>query len=369
MKSRSSCLSFVVIFIAVGIIVFVISLPTLAAQSYGLPAPTLSAWQRYSYSFSLIWNAGDITIPRDPDGTEQLFVIESGETVTSIANRLEATGVIRSAAIFREYLVWVGVDTSIQAGTYKLSPARTAIQIAAELQDATPFEVIFGVLAGWRMEEIAATLPTSGLDISPEAFLSEARSPSAPLDYWPDSVSAEGFLFPGNYTLPRDTTAKQLVSILLQGFSSHLTPEIRNGITSQDINLYQGVILASIVQREAIHEDEQPTIASVFLNRMTIGMNMDSDPTVQYAMGYNDIQRTWWTNPLTLDDLHVNSPYNTYLVAGLPPTPISNPGLGALEAIANPAQTPFLYFRARCDDSGYHVFAETLEEQLQNACP
>lgn len=98
-------------------------------------------------------------------------------------------------------------------------------------------------------------------------------------------------------------------------------------------------------------------------------MNLDSDPTVQYALGYNSSQNSWWTNPLSSADLQIDSPYNTYLYAGLPPGPISNPGLSALQAVAFPAETPYLYFRAKCDGSGTHNFAETLEEQIQNACP
>lgn len=369
MKHRSCFPIILLVFLAIGLLAAVLFTPTLAAQSYGPPSPYLSPWQRFSYSASLLWNAVNLTVPGDPNGTEQIFVIETGESVFTISTHLQAAGLIREASTFRVYLVWTGLDTSVQAGNYRLSPAMTAIEIAHALQDATPSEVAFGVLAGWRMEEIAAALPTSGLEITPEAFLSAARSPSAPLDFWPAGASAEGFLFPDTYTLPRSTTADQLVSVLLQGFASHLTLEMREEFASQGLSLYQGVILASIIQREAIRADEQPVIASVFLNRIAIGMKLDSDPTVQYALGYDAAQGKWWTNPLSLEDLQVQSPYNTYLDAGFPPTPISNPSLGALQAVANPAQTNYYYFRARCDGSGYHTFVETFEQQVQNACP
>jgi UPF0755 protein len=135
------------------------------------------------------------------------------------------------------------------------------------------------------------------------------------------------------------------------------------------LNLYKGVILASIVSREAIVEDEMPLIASVFYNRLNGGEKLETDPTVQYALGYNEAQGTWWTNPLSAADLLFDSPYNTYLYPGLPPGPISNPGLAALRAVAFPAQTPYKYFRAACDGSGRHLFAETFEEHLGNACP
>jgi UPF0755 protein len=98
-------------------------------------------------------------------------------------------------------------------------------------------------------------------------------------------------------------------------------------------------------------------------------MKLDSDPTVQYALGHNENQGTWWTNPLTVQDLQEISPYNTYIYPGLPPGPISNPGLSALQAVASPAETPYFYFRARCDGSRMHLFAATYEEHLLNQCP
>ncbi|MGB9897319.1 endolytic transglycosylase MltG, partial [Thermanaerothrix sp.] len=145
--------------------------------------------------------------------------------------------------------------------------------------------------------------------------------------------------------------------------------EIREGFARQGLSLYQGVILASIVEREGIVKEEYPLIASVFLNRLRAGMKLDSDPTVQYALGYDAHLNTWWKNPLKSEDFKINSPYNTYINAGLPPTPICNPGLEALQAVANPAQTSYYYFRAQCDQSGRHVFSETYEQHLSEACP
>ena len=126
--------------------------------------------------------------------------------------------------------------------------------------------------------------------------------------------------------------------------------------------------MASIVERESILDEEMPLIASVFINREKIGMKLDSDATVQYALGYNQIQGTWWTNPLSSQDLQVNSPFNTYQNSGLPPAAISNPSLAAIQSIAFAADTPYYYFRARCDGSGFHNFAVTFEEHLSNGC-
>jgi len=116
-------------------------------------------------------------------------------------------------------------------------------------------------------------------------------------------------------------------------------------------------------------ETEMPLIASVFYNRMEIGMKLQTDPTVQYALGYDSLQATWWTSPLDSVDLEVDSPYNTYKYPGLPPGPICNPGWAALQAVAYPDESPYYYFQAKCDSSGFHNFAETYEQHLLNNCP
>jgi UPF0755 protein len=372
MRSRNSCLPwmfFLVMLAALGLVAVLVFVPQAARQSFGEPGSSLNPWQRFSYGFQLVWNAGDLTQPSDLAGAEQLFSIQPGESVVSISNRLEEAGLIRSASTFRAYLLWSGLDTIIQTGTYRLSPAQSGFDIAQMLKSTTLTEVTFSVLPGWRMEEIAATLPTSGLEITSEAFLAAAASPQFPMELVPSGVSTEGFLYPDTYILPRTTTADQLVSILLQSFQSHMQAEELAAFARNGLTLYQAVILASIIQREAVVTDEMPTIASVFYNRLAIGMDLQTDPTVQYAIGYNAAQHTWWTNPLSAIDMQFDSPFNTYLYPGLPPGPISNPGQAALEAVANPAQTTYYYFQARCDKSGLHNFADTFEQHLQNNCP
>jgi len=159
------------------------------------------------------------------------------------------------------------------------------------------------------------------------------------------------------------------MSTIRSAFDTAITDELLAGFEQQGLNLHQAVILASIVEREAVVEDEMPLIASVFLNRLVAGINLDADPTVQYAVGYNAAQESWWTNPISLSDLQYNSPFNTYLYPGLPPGPICNPSPNALRAVAFPAQTPYYFFRATCDGTGRHAFAETFQEHLNNACP
>ncbi len=372
MRRRSSCLLWLIIgsvlLIAV-VIAAAANMPKMAEQAYGPASPALSSGQRLSYSVRMLWHTADLTQPYAPGMPEQVFVIAPGESVISISDHLETVGLIRSAETFRLYLVWTGLDMSIQSGSFKLNAGMTAMEIAAALQDPTPTEAVLVVLAGWRMEEIAAALPTSGLDIAPADFIVAASTPGLLPDLLPAGATAEGFLFPDRYTLPRTTKASQLVSVLLSDFSLHLGVDLRDGFSRHGLTVYQAVTLASIIEREAVVEEEMPIIASVFYNRLAIDMKLESDPTVQYAIGYNSIQGTWWTNPLSLYDLQFDSPFNTYVYGGLPPAPISNPSLTALQAVAFPAQTPYYFFMARCDGSGRHNFAETFEEHRQNLCP
>jgi UPF0755 protein len=372
MKRRSSCLLWfilITILLIGGGIAAASSAPKMAEQAFGPASSALSGWQRFSYSVRMLWHTADLTQPYSPGMPEQVFVIAPGESVASISDHLQVVGLIRSAETFRLYLIWTGLDTTIQAGSFKLNAGMTAMEIAAAFQDPTPTEAVLVVLAGWRMEEIAAALPTSGLDISAADFLAAASAPGSLPDFLPTGATAEGFLYPDRYSLPRTTNASQLVSILLSNFTLHFGVDLRDGFSRNGLTVYQAVTLASIIEREAVVEEEMPIIASVFYNRLAVGMKLESDPTVQYALGYNPAQGTWWTNPLSLSDLQYDSPFNTYMYAGLPPAPIANPSLTALQAVAFPAQTPYYYFMARCDGSGRHNFAETFEEHQKNLCP
>jgi UPF0755 protein len=344
-------------------------IPAQATWIYGAASPTLSIPQRIQYSVLLLWYDGLLTRPVDVNGVEQAFTIEVGESVDSISNRLDEMGLIRDAGAFRAYLIYSGLDTTIQSGEYKLSTALSAIEVARELQDATPEQVSFVILPGWRMEEIAAALPTSGLQITPDEFLTAARRSYPDYEFLAGATTTEGFLFPDSYIVPRTVTVDLFVNGLLRNFGLHLTSDLTHEFERKGLSVYQAVTLASLVEREAVQDDEKPLIASVYLNRYAINMKLDADPTVQYALGYSIIQQSWWTSPLTLIDLQVNSPYNTYLNAGLPPTPIANPSIEALRAVAFPAESTYLYFRAKCDGTGYHEFSETFDEHLANECP
>ena len=357
------------------------NLPVWAASRFGPASPVLEPTQRIYLSARLLIQSNDLLQPVDPNEQPRPFQIALGESPTEIANRLEQEGLIHNARALRDYLVYAGLDTSLQAGEYQLSPAASPLAIAQQLQDATPSQVTFNILPGWRMEEIASALPTSGLEFSAAELLNTANLPgdlatsdatpalSSLLAELPAGASLEGFLFPSSYTVDRTINAQEFVTELVENFANQLGAELRQGFERQGLSLFEAVSLASIVQREAIVEEEMPMIASVFLNRLSAGIKLDADPTVQYAVGFNAEQNTWWTVPLSAADLAISSPYNTYQNLGLPPGPIANPGLKALQAVALPAQTPYYYFRAACYGSGRHSFAETYDQHLQNACP
>ena len=333
------------------------SIPERAEQIFGPPSPSLGKARLYYQSVALILQEEKLTTPANPMGGMITFTILPGEPLEEIIQRLNKTSLIQHPQAFRVYLIYSGFDTNIQAGEYSLSPAMSPVEIAQALQDATPAEVTFTILAGWRAEEVAEAFPFAGIAASSEAFLGEVQA-----------RAAEGFLFPGTYQFPRDVSPAALVAAFRQEFEDQVTLTLREGFANEGFLLEEAVTLASIIEREAILPEEMPMIASVFINRLRADMTLGADPTVQYALGYNAAQNTWWTNPLSADDLTINSPYNTYLVHGFPPSPISNPSLEALQAVAFPAQTPYYYFRAACDNSGRHLFSETYEEHVGKGC-
>ena len=304
----------------------------------------------------------------DPTAMAEVLVLP-GESAEVVIDRLAGAGILHDKMLLRIYLSYYGLDTQIQAGRYALTGEMSIAQIAEALQLAIVNQERLTVPEGWRMEQIADALPSTGIAFSAEEFL-EAAHDSARLEavLGIDAKSTEGFLFPETYALGAGTSADELVGTMLSTFDERITPDLRNGFKEEGLSLQQAVVLASIVEREAIVPDERRLIAGVFLNRLREGMRLEADPTVQYALGQQD-GGGWWKAPLTLADLELDSPYNTYLYSGLPPAPIASPGLSSLQAVADPAQTEFFFFRAACDGSGRHLFAVSFDEHVGNACP
>jgi UPF0755 protein len=339
-------------------------------------SPSLNPIERVMLYNYLTERSEALARPAGSGQTPQPFTITPGETADTIARNLQRSDIIQDPELFINYARFHGLDGRLAAGEFFISPQLTVPEIAHGLAESRLRQIPVGFLEGWRLEEMAASLARTTparvnaaefeaivirrqrFDLSPYPFLSTL----------PPGATLEGFLFPDSYILPPDADAAFLVDAMLQNFARQVTPAMRQAYGAQGLSLREAVIVASIVEREAVAEEERPIIASVFLNRIAEGMYLQADPTVQYAVGFQPGSNSWWKSPLSLDDLRVDSPYNTYLYDGLPPGPIANPGLGALEAVAFPAETPFLFFVADCDaeGNGRHLFSITYDEHLAN---
>jgi len=352
------------------ILLFII--PKIVSNELGQPGSLITSYQKVVLSLELVNDIDSLKTSLSSNKDELDFIVSEGESVQLICSRLERSDLIKDADILRLYLIYSGLDRQIRSGSFKLNPSMSPIEISKALTDLNKTSIPFSILPGWRLEEIAASLPTSGLSIDPQEFLLLAYSPSDDLRIkidLPAGTSLEGYLYPDIYQVSRDISLQSLFDQFLGRFNSTLPTDLRSTLSKQGVSLHEAVTLASIVQREAVIREERPLVASVFYNRLEAGMFLETDPTVQYSLGYQESSSTWWKSPLFFKDLEVNSPYNTYQHPGLPPGPISNPDISSLVAVAYPAQTPYYYFRAKCDGSQLHNFAITFEEHLANECP
>ena len=283
------------------------------------------------------------------------------------------SNLIGDTDLFIKYVRLNDYDRQLEAGTYFLNQTQTLAEIAYALTDSRSSQFPFRILEGWRIEEVAAAIDDnpyfafSGQDFLNVVGQNAQIDPSfAGQIGLPSGASLEGFLYPDTYQLPAEVTPMMLRDILTETFLKNVGVQLIEDAATQGLSVYQVVTLASIVQREAVHTDEQPLIASVYRNRLSIGQRLEADPTVQYGLGYRD--GTWWPRITAANYTDVFSPYNTYLNDGLPPGPIANPGITAIQAVVYPAESDFYYFRADCRDDGYHTFARTFQEHVDNGC-
>jgi UPF0755 protein len=315
----------------------------------------------------------DLTRSVSSDTTPIRFTIDAGDTPRIIAAKLVADQLIVDGDLFVDYVRVSELDRELEAGVYFLTRTQTIPEIAISLTDSRSSQFPFRILEGWRLEEIADIIDQnpyfgfSGADFMRVAGPGAAQNSSfSAFVGLPAGASLEGFLYPDTYQLPATVTPEMLRDILLDQFIAEVGTQLRADAEREGLTLYEAVTLGSIIQREAVRADEHPRIASVYRNRLRDGMKLDADPTVQYGIGYEN--GTWWPQITQADYTQAVSPYNTYLNFGLPPGPIASPGITAIEAAIHPEQTPYFYFRARCDGSGYHNFAVTFEEHLANGC-
>ncbi|PID86006.1 MAG: aminodeoxychorismate lyase [Chloroflexi bacterium] len=336
--------------------------------------PDLNPGQRVYLQVVLSLNAEALDAPAGSALAPVNFTIQPGETAVTIANNLHDVGLLDNPELFLDYAHYYGLDSQLEAGEFTLSPEWTIPKLALTLTKAIAQDVELRFIEGWRLEEMAHALSvTQPAQINPDEFLAIVTrerpfdlTPYTFLVGLPADASLEGFLFPDTYRLPLDADAAYLVDKMLTRFGEQVTPTLRQGFGTQGLSLLEAVTLASIVQREAVLAEERPLIAGVFLNRLAADMTLSADPTVQYAVGYDSGSDSWWKVPLYVSDLEYDSPYNTYVYTGLPPGPIAAPSLSALQAVANPAPSDFLFFVADCtaDTAGAHYFSVTFDEHL-----
>jgi UPF0755 protein len=322
---------------------------------------------------SRIGMLADPVAPVDPqDSSKQVVTVQSGATAADIGADLQQRGLIRSGLVFRLAAEQAGVGTSLAAGSYELSRSMSTTEI---IQVLARGQVKRGLVAtipeGWRSEQIADRLEATGFAGRDEFLRAVAAPESVPgfdVVGEPPPARLEGYLFPETYEVAQKVPGTRAAELMLRMFGQRVGDAVRSPSETK-LSPYQVLTLASIVEREAKQASERPTIASVYLNRLAASLPLQADPTVQYAVATRDgptaATYNYWKS-LTEADLQIDSPFNTYQVAGLPPGPICNPGEESIKAVLQPAKTDYMYFVATTDGSGTHLFARSLDEHNAN---
>jgi UPF0755 protein len=301
------------------------------------------------------------------------YSLPQGRSAGDIGADLQRLGVIRSGQQFEFLVSLMGVQSQLSTGDYLLRKNSSALSVVNELtvKDRVPvLKVTFP--EGIRVEEMAVIAEKAGFGSRDQfmAAVGRAQLPPGFSPTLPEGAGIEGYLFPDTYIMPVGSTPDDLIAYMLRVLEQRFTPELRAAAASHGLNPHQALTLASIVEREAVLDDERPHIAGVFYNRLAANDTLGADPTVQYAVSFQPgalDANGYWKKELTQADLGIDSPYNTYKYPGLPPGPIANPGLASIEAVANPTDTRDYYFVADAKaNDGSHRFAVTFEEHQRN---
>ncbi len=293
------------------------------------------------------------------DAPEQFVDIPQGAGPALIGRLLTEAGVVRDELSFRIALWRSGQARRLQAGEYRFDAPLSAREVIDRIARGDVFLRPVTFPEGLTMRQMSEVFERAGFGTA-EAFLGAARHAALVHDLDPDAPDLEGYLFPNTYSLARGVTADQLVQRMVTAFRSALTPDMIERAAERGLSVRQLVTLASLVEKETAKPDERTIIAAVYTNRLRVGMGLQCDPTVIYALERAGV----YDGNLTRQNLRFDSPYNTYVYAGLPPGPIAAPGRASLEAAARPADVPYLYFVSRND--GSHVFSVTYEEHRRN---
>lgn len=269
------------------------------------------------------------SLPADKNDTQnRLFVIEKGQGLNAIAKDLEKEGFIRNKIVFILVVKQLGIEKNIQAGDFRLQRSLSASDLAKNLTKGS-LDQWFTVIEGLRNEEVA-DLVTENLGIPSADFL---------------AVAQQGYLFPDTYLIPKNATSETVVSIMKNNFNTKFTQEMKSKAIKKGLSEREVLTLASLVEKEALFDEDRSEIANIMLRRIKEGHKLQIDATVQYALGYQPVEKRWWKKEITFEDLKVDSPYNTYQNYGIPPGPICNPGKASIEAVVNATpDTPYLFY-------------------------
>ena len=292
-------------------------------------------------------------------GAEQFVEIPSGSTTKAIGDRLVEAGVVRDPLTFRVALMLSGQARGLKAGDYRFDRPMTQYEVLGKLTRGEVYVVNLTLPEGLNIREMAVIAESHGVGTVAE-FIEAANDRRLIHALDPSAQRLEGYLFPDTYPVTRRTDITHLIRMMVDRFEHILTPEMRSAVEQRGLSIHQTVTLASIVEKEAARPDERPLVAAVYLNRFRLGIPLQCDPTVIYALQLAGK----YTGNLRRDDLMFDSPYNTYRYPGLPPGPIASPGRASLDATIHPADVDYLYFVSRND--GTHAFARTLDEHNRN---
>lgn len=292
---------------------------------------------------AFMWWSNSLKPVNASDTSSKLFIIPPGTNVRQIGNSLKEEGLIKDPVIFFLYVKKEGLDTKLQAGDFRLSPSMSIPTIIEQLQ-AGSLDIWVTVPEGLRAEEIADIL--------------EEKMPLYDETWDEQLVLNEGYLFPETYLIPRDATVQTVIDVMRRTFFEKVAEA---GIDESTPNLNEILTMASLIERESRIDEEKPMIASVIQNRIDDEMPLDIDATLQYIVGEKNGK--WWSVP-TGEEKSINSLYNTYRNVGLPPGPICNPGIGAIKAAVNPAESEYYFYIH--DNTGQVHFAKTNSEHNQN---
>lgn len=289
--------------------------------------------------------------------------------VLDIARRLDKADIIRSPFGFALLALAQGKARSLKAGEYEVPQGANTFAVLSLLEGGKVLYHPVLLKEGATLAELAHAIEAEGL-ASSDDVMRVGRDPMFLRALEIPGSSVEGYLFPDTYQFAKGVTPEEMLARMVMKMRAQLTPELLNKARELGISTHQLLTLASIIEREAVVPSELPLISAVFWNRMKLDMPLQADPTVQYAIASRDGPQAatygYWKTELTPADLQVESPYNTYMKAGLPPGPICNPGEASVRATLQPAHTEYMYFVAKTDGSGGHLFARTLDEHMAN---